>query len=125
MKIQVAFLSQTGNSANASQPKVAIMFIINLRTYTHTLTTVELPDDPAVATEVLRRLEATFIESALAREQPLQNKNEPLCKCERTRKYQREWRARNPNYMKIKGGEWRARRKAQREAIEQQRAGNQ
>jgi shikimate kinase len=56
----------------------------------------------------------------MAREQPLQNKNRPLCQCERTRKYQQEWRARNPNYMKIKGREWRARRKAQREAIERQ-----
>ena len=91
----------------------------------HVLTTVELPDDPAVAKEVLRRLEAAFIESALAREQPLQNKNEPLCKCERTRKYQQEWRARNPEYMRQKGREWRAKRKRQREAIERQVVGNQ
>ena len=60
----------------------------------HVLTTVELPDDVAVAKQILRRLEAAFIESALAREEPLQNKNEPLCKCEKTRRYQAEWRTR-------------------------------
>ena len=37
-----------------------------------------------------------------------------------TRKYQQEWRARNPDYMRQKGREWRAKRKAQRLAIEQQ-----
>ena len=62
----------------------------------HVLTTVELPEDPKVATQVLRRLETAFIESAVAREQPLQNKNRPLCQCERTRLYQQEWRARCP-----------------------------
>ena len=31
--------------------------------------------------------------------------------------YWAKWRVRNPNYMKIKGREWRARRKAQRLAI--------
>ena len=86
----------------------------------HVLTTVDLPGDVAVAKQILRRLEAAFIESALAREEPLQNKNEPLCKCERTRQYQAQWRERHPNYMKIKGREWRAKRKAQRLAIEQQ-----
>ena len=51
----------------------------------HVLTTVDLPGDDAVAKQILRRLEAAFIQSALAREEPLQNKNEPLCKCEKTR----------------------------------------
>ena len=39
----------------------------------HVLTTVELPGDVAVAKQILRRLEAAFIESALAREEPLHN----------------------------------------------------
>ena len=91
----------------------------------HVLTTVELPGDPTVATQILRRLETAFIESALARNQPLQNKNRPLCQCERTRKYQQEWRERHPDYMKMKGREWRAKRKAQREAIERRTAENQ
>eukprot|EP01043_Picozoa_sp_COSAG02_P068221 COSAG02_NODE_11252_length_1759_cov_20.305167_2_plen_159_part_00 len=91
----------------------------------HVLTTVELPGDVAVAKQILRRLEAAFIESALAREEPLQNNNEPICKCEKTRRYQAEWRARHPDYMRQKGREWRARRKRQREAIERQAVGNQ
>ncbi len=90
----------------------------------HVLTTVELPADVAVAKQILRRLEAAFIESALARGEPLQNKNEPLCKCERTRLYQQEWRRRNPDYMREKGREWRRRRKARREAIERQAVEN-
>jgi hypothetical protein len=78
----------------------------------HVLTTVDLPDNDATAKQILRRLEAAFIESALARKEPLLNKNEPVCQCQKTREYQRHWRERHPNYMAQKSAEWRQRRKA-------------
>ena len=75
------------------------------------LTTVDLPDNDATAKQILRRLEAAFIELALARKEPLLNKNEPVCQCQKTREYQRRWRERHPNYMAQKSAERRQRRR--------------
>ena len=47
----------------------------------HVLTTVDLPDNDATAKQILRRLEAAFIESALARKEPLLNILNRVSRC--------------------------------------------